>query len=129
MPRLNFAEINQVLGYLADGISQTVVAWQYNVLRSTISRLVQRVNVTGTVADRPRSDAPRVTSIRQYNLKRQRHLRDRFSTARSMSNAVKGKRGRPIHRDKVINRLRVEFSISDRAMMVIRGIDCTDVNA
>ena len=79
MQRLNFANRNKILGLLAVGISQTVVAGQYNVSRSTISMLVQRVNVTGTVADRPRSDAPRVTSIRQDNLIRQRHLRKKFS--------------------------------------------------
>ena len=68
MQRLNFANRNKILGLLAVGISQTVVAGQYNVSRSTISRLVQRVNVTGKVDDRPRSDAPRVTSIRQDKL-------------------------------------------------------------
>ena len=88
MPRLNLAERNQILGLLAGGVSQNVVAGQYNVSRSTISRLVQRVNVTGTVDDRPRSGAPRVTSIRQDNLIRQRHLRDRFVTAQSTSYAV-----------------------------------------
>ena len=71
MQRLNFVKNNKILGLLAVGISQTVVAGQYNVSKSTISRFVQRVNVTGTVDDRPRSGAPRVTSIRQDNLIRQ----------------------------------------------------------
>ena len=44
-----------------------------------------------------------MTSIRQDNMIRQRHLRDRFVTAQSMSHAVIGNRGRPIHRDTVIN--------------------------
>ena len=126
---LNFAEINQILGHLAGGISQTVVAGQYNVSRSTILRLVQRVNFTGTVDDRPCSGPPRVTSLRQDNLIRQRHLRNKFSTAQSMSNTVIGNRGRPIHRDTVFNRLRVEFRFSYIAILVIRGIDWTDVDA
>ena len=45
------------------------------------SRLVERVNVTGTAGVRPRSGASCVTSIRQDNMIRQRHLRDRFLTA------------------------------------------------
>ena len=129
MQRLNFANRNKILGLLAVGISQTVVAGQYNVSRSTISRLVQRVNVTGTVDDRPRSDPPRVTSLRHDNLIRQRHLRDMFSTAQSMSNTVIGTHGRPIHRDTVFNRLCVEFRFSYIAILVIRGIDWTDVDA
>ena len=75
---------------MAVGISQTVVDGQYNVSRSTISRLVQRVNFTGKVDDRPRSGPPRLTSIRQDNLIRQRHIRDKLSTAQSMSNTVIG---------------------------------------
>ena len=65
MPRITLAERNNILGVLAFGISQTVVAGQYNVSRSTISRLVERVNVMGTDDDRLRSGAPRVISIRQ----------------------------------------------------------------
>ena len=94
------------MGLLAAGISQNVVAGCYNVSESTISRLMQRVNVTGTAEDRPRSGAPRVTSVRQDNFIRQRHLRDRYTTAQTTSNVVIGNRGRPIHRDTVINRLR-----------------------
>ena len=106
MPRLNLEQRNQILGLLAAGISQNVVAGRYNVSESTISRLVQRVNVTGTAANRPRCGAPRVTSVRQDNFIRQRHLRDRYTTAQATSNVVIGNRGQPIHRDTVINRLR-----------------------
>ena len=60
MLRLNLAERNRLLG-----VVRTVVAGQYNVSRSTISRLVERVNVMGTADDRLRSGAPRVISIRQ----------------------------------------------------------------
>jgi len=68
MPRLNLAERNRHLGFLACVISQPLVAGQYNVLGSTISRLVERVNVTGPAVDRPRSAAPRVASIRQDSM-------------------------------------------------------------
>ena len=51
MLKLNLAERNRLLVVLACGISQTVVAGQYNVSRSTISRLVELVNVTETADD------------------------------------------------------------------------------
>ena len=94
MPRLNLSERNR---NLSCGDTRTVVAGQYNVSRSTISRLVERINVTGTADDRPRSVASRVTSIRQDNTIRQRHLRDRSVTAQSTSHAVIRNRGKPIH--------------------------------
>ena len=49
-----------------------LVAGQYNVSRSTISRLLERVNVTGSADDLPRSDAPCVTSLCQDYMIRQR---------------------------------------------------------
>ena len=60
----------------------------------------------GTFADRPRSGRPRVTSVRQDNSIRQRHLSDRFVTAESTSRVVVGNRGRPISRYTVRRQLR-----------------------
>ena len=61
------------LGMLEGERSQEFVARRFNVARSTITRLVQRVSVTGNLADRLRSGAPRVTSVTQDNFIRQRH--------------------------------------------------------
>ena len=85
--------------------TQEQVVRRFNVLRSTIRRLVRRVTVTGTFADRPRSGRPRVTSVRQDNFIR-RHLRDRFVTAESTSCVVVGNRARSIRRYTVRKRLR-----------------------
>ena len=65
MPRLNNENRTRALGMLECGISQNDVARRFGVSRSTIARLVQRVNTTGSLSDRPRSGAPRVTSVRQ----------------------------------------------------------------
>ena len=94
------------LGLLAGGATQTEVARRFNVADSTITRLVTRVNATETTAERPRPGQPRVTSVRQDHYIRQRHLRNRFATAQSTANAIVGNRGRSIHRETVINRLR-----------------------
>ena len=74
--------------------------------RSTISRLVQRYNVTGSVKDRPRPGAQRITTRRQDVYIRLRHLRNRFLTASATARITVGNRGRPIHRLTVMNRLK-----------------------
>ena len=106
MRRLNSEERACVLAMLECGRTQEQVARRFNVSRSTFRPLVRRVRVKGTFADRPRSRRPRVTSVRQYNFKRQRHLRDRFVTAESTSRVVVGNRARPISRYTVRRRLR-----------------------
>lgn len=106
MPRLNNDIRNRILGLLECGQTQTEVARRFNVNRSTISRLVQRYNVTGSVADRPRPGAMAATTRRQDVYIRQRHLRNRTLTATSTANLVIGTRGRPIHRTTVSKRLR-----------------------
>ena len=62
MPLLNNENRARALRMLECGISQNDVARRFSVSRSTIARLVQRVNTTGSLSDRPRSGAPRVTS-------------------------------------------------------------------
>ena len=94
MPRLNNENRARALGMLECGISQNDVAMRFGVSRSTIARLAQCVNTTGSFSDRPRSGAPRVTSVRQGVFIRQRHLRDRFTASQSTSSVVVGNRGR-----------------------------------
>ena len=56
---------------------------------STISRLILRVRVTGTTcADRPLLGVPRLPTVRQGNVTRQRHLRDTFLKAESKRHFV-----------------------------------------
>ena len=113
MPRLNNENRNRILGLLEAGVSQKEVARRFAVARTTIVRLVQRVRQTGTVADRPRPGQQRVTSRRQDNYIRQRHLRDRFQTAAETASVIIGNRGRHIHRRTVSRRLK-EFGIRCR---------------
>lgn len=81
MPRLRQDLRNQIVGLLQAGTSQRECARRFHVHQSTIFRLHQRFVATGSVADRPRPGQPRVTTRRQDNFIRQRHLRDRFTTA------------------------------------------------
>lgn len=123
MPRLNNQDRGRILGMLESGISQSRVTRRVNVARSTIVRLVRRVNETGSVSDRPRPGAPRVTSMRQDNFIRQRHLRNRFVTAQSTTSVVVGNRGRHVSRNTVRRRLRERGILCRRPY---RGVVLTD---
>lgn len=106
MPRLGNESRQRALALLQTGLSQNQVARRLNVHRSTIVRLLRRVRDTGSVSDRPRPGAPRITSRRQDNFIRRRHLNNRFLNAQSTAALVIGNRGRPIHRRTVSRRLK-----------------------
>ena len=81
MPRLRYEDRARALGMLERCQSQDFVARRYRVARSTVTHLVNRVNVTESLSDKPRSGAPHVTSVGQDIFIRQRHLRNRYLTA------------------------------------------------
>ena len=110
MPRLHSENRNRILGLLEADISQTEVARRFNVAKSTICHLAQHVRQTGTVADRPRLEQAIVTSQRQDNYIRQRHLRVRLQMAAATASVIIGSRGRQIHRRTVSRRLK-DFGI------------------
>ena len=106
MPRLDPDSRNQIIGMLNAGISQREVARRFAVSVSTVSRLNRKFIVTGSTKDRPRSGQPRVTTQRQDNLIRLRHLRDRYRTAVSTAATVVGRHHRRIHARTVQRRLK-----------------------
>ena len=55
LPKLNLEQKNHSFGIFIAVLSLIVVAGRYNESRSTIFRLVERVNVIGTDTDRRRS--------------------------------------------------------------------------
>ena len=69
-----------IVGYvLLAGRTQTQVAARFGVHQSTIQRLHQRYQTTGSVNDRPRMGRPRVTKLRQDRSMRLSHLRKSIS--------------------------------------------------
>jgi len=104
MPRLTDAQRNNAIGRMEAGESQSDIAVVLNVTQSTISRLWSRYQQTGTSRDHPRSGRPRVTTVAQDRYIRLRHLRQRFLTASSTTNAIPGLRR--ISDQTVRNRLR-----------------------
>ena len=113
MPRLNNEDLGRAIGMLECGQTQDNVARRFNMARSTITRLVHRVNVTGSLSDRPRPGALRVTSVRQDTHILLHHLGDRYVTAESTASLVIGNCERTISRNTVRNQLR-ERGISCR---------------
>ena len=101
---------NVAVQMLLRGTSQAVIARNFQVSKSTITRLYQRLCQTGTTNDRPRSGRPRVTTRRQDRYIHLTHLRNRFRTAVETSQVTPGTHINRISADTVRNRLR-EFGL------------------
>ena len=100
MPRLNNDERHQAIGMLNVGMSVAVVSRHFCCTRKNMDRLRRRFCVTGKVADRPRSERPRVTTAADDRHVVLQHLRYRRLTA-----AATG-RQYGIHLQTLRNRLR-----------------------
>ena len=64
-PRMTFEQRERAIGMLTAGMSARDVAQHFQRHESTISRLLNRFQQTGNVADRPRSGRPRKTTPRE----------------------------------------------------------------
>ena len=113
MVRLLQEQRNEAVQMLLRGTSQAVLARNFQVSRSTITRLYQRLRQTGTTNDRPRSGRPRVTSRRQDRYMRLTHLRNRFRTAVETALVKPETHNNRISPDTVKNPLR-EFGLRPR---------------
>ena len=63
-----------------EGLSRHQIATRLNMIRSTVSRTINRFEETGAVASRHRSGRPRVTTERQDRYIVQSARRNRFTT-------------------------------------------------
>ena len=103
---LSHEQLARAMGMLDAKMNKTVVARQFGVNRSTISRLAGKVRQTNTVNYRPRAGCPRVTTLRQDRAIRLMHLRDHFKTATRIAREIHGRNRPTVNRDTVIRRLR-----------------------
>jgi len=96
----------RAVGMLEAGVNQAVVAREFDVHMSTISRLQSKFRETNTVADRPRAGRPRFTTLRQDRTIRLMYLRNCLKTATRTASEIP-RRNRPVvSRDTVFRRLR-----------------------
>ena len=87
------------------GLRQYDVAARFSVTHATITRLLNRYRLYGTVNDLRRSDRPRVTTVRQDRHIRTSHLRNRFQTAVATTVITLGRMNNRISAQTVRNRL------------------------
>ena len=78
MPRLSLNESHQATRFILAGVSQSEIARRLGVAQSTIPRLHESLDTTGSTSDRLRSGRPRETTPRQNLQIRLIHLRNRF---------------------------------------------------
>ncbi|GFS16455.1 transposable element Tcb2 transposase [Elysia marginata] len=91
MPRLSKVGRHRALGLLQAGLSISEVTLCMDVNRTTILRLRQRLYMTDTVSDRPRSGRPRCTTQRQdINIVRN-HMNKRFLSASASWRQTRGR--------------------------------------
>ena len=113
MIRLTQDQRNAAVQMLLRGTSQAVIARNFQVSKSTITRLYQRLRQTGTTNYRPRSGRPRVTTRRQDRYMCLSHLRNGFRIAVETAQVTLGMHSNRISADTVRNRLR-EFGLRPR---------------
>ena len=92
MPRLDPATRNIAIGRLQAGESQHEVAGTLNVNQSTISRLWNRFQQTGSTNDRQMSETPSITTSGQDRYIRVFHLRNRAVVASTTAAGIPGLR-------------------------------------
>jgi transposase len=90
MPMLDPATRNIAIGRLQAGESQNEVARTLNVNQSTISRLRNRFQQTGSTNERQRSGRPRITTPGQDRCIRVFHLRNRTNAASTTAARIPG---------------------------------------
>ena len=66
--KLDVTDMGLALGWLDEGVSQLEAASRLDVSHSVIRRLLERVESTGRVDNRPHSGRPRATTTRQDRL-------------------------------------------------------------
>ena len=105
MGRLNDAQRHEAVGMFAGGLPCREIARRMNCAHSTILRLVQRHNETGSVNERHRSGRQRVTTAAEDRHIVLRHLRNGFRTETETAREDRRYGQQRISRDTVRRRL------------------------
>jgi transposase len=98
-------EAAQAVSMLQAGQVQRAVAGHFNVSQSVISRLWNRFQHTGNVAERPRSGHPRKTTVRQDRYLSNMAKRQRFENAVRLNSDFRTATGVCVSSQTVRNRL------------------------
>ena len=102
---MTFEQLERAIGILTCGMSARDVARHFQPHRSTISRLLNRFQKTGNVADRPGSGRPRKTTPREDHFLTTSSRRNRFLYSRKLGRLLRNATGIRVCDRAVRNRL------------------------
>ena len=104
-PGMTFEQRERTIGMLTAGMSARDVARYYPRHESTISRLLNRFQQTGNVADRPRSGRPRKTTLREDRFLTTSSRHNRFLSSQKLGRLLRNATGTRVCDRTVRNRL------------------------
>lgn len=106
MPRLTHDQRNQAYGMIQSGMNSVQVARRFGCHKSTITRMMQRLETTDSLKDRPRSGQPRKTTAQDDRSIRLRVLRNRKVTATRLQRDLRQSRGVTVSSKTIRRRIR-----------------------
>ena len=104
-PGMTFEQRKRAIGMLTAGMSARHVARHFQPDESTISRLLNRFQQTGNVADRPRSARLRKSTPPEDRFLTTSSPRNRFLSSRKLGRLLRNATGRRVCDMTVRNRL------------------------
>ena len=104
-PGMTFEQCERAIGMFTAGMSARDVARHLQRHKSTISRLMNRFQQTGNVADRPRSGRPRKTTPPRDRFLKTSSQRNRFLSYRKLGRLLRNATGTKVCDRTVRNRL------------------------
>ena len=104
-PGIKFEQCERAIGTLTAGMSARAFGRHFQRHESTISRLPNRFQQTGNVADRPRSGTPRKTTPREDHFLTTSSRRNRFLASRELGRLMRNATGTRVCISTVRNRL------------------------
>ena len=105
MTLMTFEQHERATGMPTAGMSARDVTRHFERHESTISRLLNRFQQTGSVADRPRSGRPRITTPREDRFLTTLSRRNRFLSSRKLGRLLRNATGTRVCGRTVRNRL------------------------
>ena len=104
-PRIKFEQCERAIGMLTAGMLTRVVAGHFQCHKSTISRLLDRFQQTGNVADQPRSCRLRKTTLQEDRFLMTSSQCNRFLSGRKLGCLLRNATGSRVCDRTVRNRL------------------------
>ncbi|KAK7113816.1 hypothetical protein V1264_013029 [Littorina saxatilis] len=123
MPRLFKNERERAIGMLAAGQTAQAVSQVMNVHKSTISRLVIRLRVTGSTDDTPRSGRPSALTAGQERFIVRSYCQNPFQSARAVGRQTVNAQG-GVTSPQTISRVSQKRDINCASIVIVFHFYC-----